>query len=89
MPPSSTARPQGPGAGTPQRWDPRVETLELEPPGDGILDLGSPPPPLPAGRGSAAEANPALINYELKHFPSWLFTRAAPLLIRNNTMGQF
>lgn len=42
-------------------------------------------PPLPVGCGSATEAKAALINYELKHFPSWLFTRAASLLIRNNT----
>lgn len=42
-------------------------------------------PPLPAGCGSAAEAKAALINYELKHFPSWLFTRAASLLVGNNT----
>lgn len=42
-------------------------------------------PPLPAGCSSATEAKAALINYELKHFPSWLFTRAASLLIRNNT----
>lgn len=41
-------------------------------------------PPLPAGCGSATEAKAVLINYELKHFPSWLFTRAASLLIRNN-----
>lgn len=66
-------------------------------PSTGPLAQGPPPhhcwaraapgalPPLPAGCGSATEAKAALINYELKHFPSWLFTRAASLLIRSNT----
>lgn len=41
------------------------------------------------GCGSLAETKPAFINYELKHFLSWLFTRASWLLLKNNKIVGF